>query len=453
MKRFLFLIILISNIVMAQHSIKGVFSPPEDYRVAVLYKVTPTISEYITHAEVKKDGKFEIKLDSTVAKGMYRIVYAIPEEDYNFDVIYNKKEDINLTFNSETGLKILSSSENKLMASYSNSMSMITHSINNFYREKSKDTTALVSIFKTQREAQKGFEDLAKNTIALAFIKANRPYIPKHYEDVETYSKNVKAHYFDYVNFSNKTLQSSNFLNERMVNYVFGVAADSINREANYKKNINVFYNAMKEAPIEIKRTLLVDLWEQMRDLNYENTANYISDTYLINIAKQLKDKDLVEGLTLFKNISLGKVAPDFSYQQEKNGIKTTKKLSELTGAKNYILVFWNSTCAHCLDEIPQLEAFVKDKKKEEVTVIAIGLEDSPEYWNRVVKRIPDFIHVYGAGYWDNEIGNSYGVTATPTYFVLDSEKHIVAKPEDIDALKLYFEKQKSKAKSKASQK
>ncbi|WMI66533.1 TlpA disulfide reductase family protein [Aestuariibaculum sp. YM273] len=438
---------------MAQHSIKGVFTPPEDYRVAVLYKVTPTISEYITHAEVDKKGNFEIPLDSTVTKGMYRIVYAIPEEDYNFDIIYNKKEDISLTFNSETGLKILSSSENKLMSSYTNSMSMITHSINNYYRDKSEDTLALVSIFKTQREAQKGFEDLAKNTIALAFIKANKPYIPKHYEDVETYSKNVKTHYFDHVNFTNKTLQSSNFLNERMVNYVFGVVTDSINREANYKENINVFCEAMKEAPIQIKRTLLVDLWEQMRDLNYEKTANYISDTYLINIAKKLNDTALVDGLTLYRNISIGKVAPDFAFDVEKDGVKRSKKLSELTGVKNYILVFWNSTCAHCLDEIPQLEAFIKDKKKEDITVIAIGLEDSPEYWNRVVKRLPDFIHVYGAGYWDNDIGNSYGVTATPSYFVLDKDKHIVAKPDDIDVLKLYFESQKNKEKNKASQK
>lgn len=438
---------------MAQHSIKGVFSPPEDFRVAVLYKVTPTISEYITHAEVKKDGKFEIPLDSTVGKGMYRIVYAIPEEDYNFDLIYNKKEDIKLTFNSETGLKIVSSSENKLMASYSNSMSMITHSINNFYREKSKDTSALVSIFKTQREAQKGFEDLAKNTIALTFIKANKPYIPKHYENVETYSKNVKTHYFDHVNFNNKTLQSSNFLNERMVNYVFGVATDSINREANYKKNISVFYNAMKDAPIQTKRTLLVDLWEQMRDLNYEGVANYISDTYLITIAKQLKDKELVDGLTLFKNISIGKVAPDFTYEVDKNGVKTKKKLSELAEAKNYVLVFWSSTCGHCLDEMPKLRSYVKNLKKSEITVVAVGLEDEPSRWKSMIYNYPDFIHVYGAGHWDNEIGDAYGVTATPTYFILDKDKRIVSKPEDVDALKLYFETQKNKAKAKVPQK
>ena len=44
---------------------------------------------------------------------MYRIVYAAPQEDYNFDIIYNGKEDVEFTFNSETGVHFLKSSENK----------------------------------------------------------------------------------------------------------------------------------------------------------------------------------------------------------------------------------------------------------------------------------------------------------------------------------------------------
>ena len=72
---------------------KGVFYPAKDYNFALLYKVGPTISDYITNAEIAEDGSFEFKLDSTSTKGMYRVVYAVPQEDYNFDVIYNGKED------------------------------------------------------------------------------------------------------------------------------------------------------------------------------------------------------------------------------------------------------------------------------------------------------------------------------------------------------------------------
>jgi len=438
LKRIVALAVLLPNIFFGQHTIKGTFSPAEDYNVALLYKVTPTLSEYITNAEIK-DGILEFKLDSTATKGMYRIVYAIPQEDYNFDVIYNGKEDIVLTFNSETGVNFQSSSENKLLASYTNSMSMITHSIGNFYREETKDTIALKSIFKTQREAQSSFEALAKETIALHFIKANRPYIPETFEDVKTYVDHLKTHYFDYVDFNNETLQSSNFFEERMLNYVYGISSNDEDEVVNYKNNIDIFCDAMKNAPNETKRVLLVDLWQQMIDLGFENVANYISDSYLIDVAKKLNDKTLVEGLTLFKNTSIGNKAPDFSFEIEKDSKKIITKLSALNIAESYIVVFWSSTCSHCLDEIPDLQTFLKSQDTKKLKVIAIGLEEEPYKWKDLTYDFPEFIHVYGEGKWDNPIGDSYGVTSTPTYFILNKAKEIIEKPENFEALKVFF--------------
>jgi len=434
------LALLLPSFLLAQHTIKGTFYPAKDYNVALLYKVTPTLSEYIAHSEVNKDGTFEFKLDSTATKGMYRVVYAIPQEDYNFDIIYNKKEDIELTFNSETGTKFLASSENKLISSYTNSMSMVTQSIGNYYRQQSKDTTALKAIFKTQRETQLNFEKAAKGMIALHFIKANKPYIPKNFEPVKTYINNLKTHYFDYVDFNNKTLQSSSFLEERMLNYVFGTTDDDLDEQTNYKNNIDVFCVVMKDVPDEVKRILLVDLWQQMKDLGFETVANYISETYLIDIAVALNDQELIKELMLLINTAIGEKAPDFSFEIEKEKKKITQKLSELKLAKYYVVVFWSSTCSHCLDEIPQLHGFVKSQEKGFIKVIAVGLEDEAKEWNALIKKYTEFIHVYGDGKWDNEIGNTYGVSATPTYFVLDKDKKIISKPENFDALKLYFE-------------
>ena len=69
------------------------------------------------------NGGFEFQLDSTATQGMYKIVYELPQEEYNFDVIYNAKEDVELSFNQETGIEYQSSIENQLVASYTNSMS------------------------------------------------------------------------------------------------------------------------------------------------------------------------------------------------------------------------------------------------------------------------------------------------------------------------------------------
>jgi thiol-disulfide isomerase/thioredoxin len=440
MKRILFLSLLLPSILVAQHTIKGMFSPPEDYNVALLYRVTPTVSEYITNSEIKKDGSFEFKLDSLAKKGMYRLVYAVPQEDYNFDIIYNAKEDIELNFNSETGVKFKKSAENKLLSSYSNSMSLVTQSIGNYYSQMSKDTIALKSIFKAQKETQANYEKAAKGTMALQFIKANKPYIPKNAEDVKTYANNLKTHYFDYFDFNNKALQSSSFLEEKMLNYVFGMSDESMDEISNYKTNIDVVCSKMKDTPKKTKRILLLDLWLQMSDLGFESVANHISEKYLMDIAVELNDQELLRTLILYKELSTGTKAPDFDVEIKEKGKLVTKKISQLIGDENYIIVFWSSSCSHCLDEIPQLQSFVKTQEKGFVKVIAIGLEDEPYKWKDLTYSYPEFIHVYGEGKWDNEIGDAYGVTATPTYFILDKDKRIIEKPENFESLKTFFE-------------
>lgn len=425
---------------MAQHTIKGVFSPSKDFNVVLLYKVTPTVSKYLSSAEINKDGHFAFELDTTATKGVYRLVYAIPQEDYNFDVIFNGKEDIELVFNSETGVKFVQSTENKLLVSYTNSMSMITQSIQNYYSSPQRDTTALKAIFKTQRETHSNYAQAAGESIALEFIKANKPYIPETPEPVNSYSDHLKKHYFDQVDFNNKILQSSSFLQEKMSSYVFGMSMDGLDDATNYKTNIDVVCLKMKDVSVEIKRILLLDLWQQLVDLNLESVANYLAEKYLMAIAIALDDQSLLHALTVYQNTSTGNISPDFYLQTTDNKTVDSQKLSTLNLAENYILLFWSSGCSHCLDEVPQLRTFINTLKKEDVKVIAIALENDLSTWENLIKDYPEFIHVYGKGKWDNTIANNYGVNYTPHYFVLDKNKVIKAKPQDLDALKALFE-------------
>src|SRR5690606_24082351 len=188
-------------------------------------------------------------------------IYALPENEHFIDIIYNGKEDIEFTFNLNDNVVYKSSKENKLMASYMHSMAMIQQSLSNFFSQKSEDYQALESIFKTQRETQTNFEGAALGTIALHFIEANRFYIPEKQEDVKTYMNNLETHFFDHVDFKNEVLQSSNFLSERMFNYIFRLSHFGLDEVSNFKKNIDVFYKAMNEAPLNIKSNLLLELW------------------------------------------------------------------------------------------------------------------------------------------------------------------------------------------------
>lgn len=438
LKKLIFILIILPTILMAQHSIKGAFSPADEFNYALLYKITPETNEYVSNAEIK-NGRFSFLLDSTVTKGMYRIVYALPQEENNFDIIYNAKENIELSFDQEVGVNFIKSVENNLISSYTREMEAISQSIGDYFKSASKDTLALVKIFKKQAEIQNKFEKNGKGTIALSFIRANKPYIPKKYESIKVYVQNLKDYYFSYIDFNNEILQSSNFLSERIINYVFGMRDENKDELATYRANIDDVFEEMRDAKPSIKKSLLVILWQQMADLSLESTANYISDKYLIPIAEKAQDKALIDQLKKFKNTSLGTVAPDFSFEKTYGDVTTKTKLSAYNSANQYVIVFWSSSCSHCMQEIPLLQKFIKTQPKGKLKVIAIGLEDSPNNWKKLVSAYPEFVHVLGLGKWTNKLAVLYNINATPTYFVLDKEKKIIAKPIDIIELREYF--------------
>ena len=428
MKKILFCIAFLPTLLMAQHTVSGVFSPAKEFTYAFLYHATPTGSNYIGRSKVETDGSFTIALDSSATPGIYKIVYGVPVEDNNFDFIYNGKEDISLTFDLDKGLDFKASNENKLWSSYTKSMELVNKAISNFYQKESTDKNAFKDIFKTLKDTQEGYENAAKGTLALTFIKANRPYIPTAFEDISTYSNNLKRTYLQNVDFENPLLQSSDFLTDRVVAYIFGMSNHATNET--YKTDIAHLVELMAKASDTVKTSLLQIIWQHFSDANNDTMANYVTDTYLLNLAKEIGYSKLVDFLTAYKNNSTGNRAQNFNIKNLDTGKTTT--LYDLTGAERYLIIFWSSTCSHCAEELPK----VKDIIPENTKVVAIGLEDGMEPWQDAIKNYPNFIHVLGLKKWDNSIAKAYNIDATPSYILLDKDKNIIAKPYDLDALK-----------------
>lgn len=436
MKYLYVFLLFIPLSLFSQHSINGTFSPASDYTYAFLYHATPTGSDYVDRAQIDEAGNFTIPLDSSATAGIYKIVYALPPEDNNFDLIYNGKESISLTFSTEKGLEFTDGIENKLWSSYTNSMEMVNMTISNYYTQESKDEKAFHDIFKTLKDTQVAFEEASKGTMAATFIKANTPYIPESYEDVSTYSSNLKRTFLSNVDFSNDLLQSSDFLVDRVMAYVFGMSANTSNNT--YKQDVDQVVSHIAETDLDIKIMLLELIWSRFKNMNNPEVANYISEKHLLKLAEEGNYLSLKESLETYENNLIGKKAQNFDLAITKNEETITTTLHDLDIAEAYLVIFWSSTCGHCLDELPKVKTMLA--KKPNTKVIAIGLEDGPEGWQKAIANYPDFIHVLGLGKWENPISNAYGVGATPTYILLDTNKTIIAKPYDIEALEKVLE-------------
>ena len=426
MKNFLYLLLLVPFITIGQ-SVKGTFFPAEDFTYAFLYRANPEGADYVERGQLDSNGTFEIQLDSTAQPGIYKIVYAIPPEENNFDFIYDGKETVAFNFSYDKGVEFTESEENKLWSSYLKSMNMVNQTISNYYTKDQTDKDGFKSIFKVAKDTQTAYEESAKGKLVSDFIIANRPYIPSEYENLSTYSKNLKSDFFKHIDFNNTLLQSSTFLVDRVTSYVFNMVENPTDHT--YKTHIDDVANAISDEHLKIKTFLIENLWQRFVALENHDIANYIGDNYLLELAQKTENKVLEETLISYKNTSVGTKAPNFELTL--NGNKTS--LHELSNAQNYLVIFWSSGCSHCLNELPKVKKLIANIPN--IQVVAYGLEDDAQDWTEEIKNYPDFMHVIGLDKWDNPMVKRYGITATPTYFLLNADKVIIAKPYDYEEL------------------
>ena len=425
MKKIFFALLLLPTLLLAQHKISGTFSPAASYKTAILYKLEPSNHEYISNADIV-NGNFELNLDASLKPGMYRIVYALPQDQYSFNFIYNN-EDIVFKYDKENGVSFQLSKENKLLNNYKNEMYNVKNKINTFYGNADQDESEYMACISEMKAIQNQAEIASKGMLANDFIKAEKPYLPTTFENAPTYFNNYKTNYFKAIDFSNSVLQHSSFLMDSALNYIF-IFVDKRNENVSYKNNIDDVVRVTSKEK-EIQKSILEVLWNQFKERQNEDVANYISSEYLEKLLDPVKDEMLITDMKAFQNTAIGAVAPDFSWPSKQG----SSKLSKLTGKDFYIVAFWSSTCSHCLAELPILKEYLGDKTN--IQVLAVGLEDERTNWEKTIADYPEFTQIYGINKWENPIPIAYGITGTPSFFVLDKDKKIVAKPDDVEKL------------------
>ena len=437
---FFVLILCFTLFSEAQHSVSGSLSPADDYKWLIAYKLNPDHQNYIVDTAVK-NGAFSLDIPANAQPGMYRLVYAVPQEEFYLDFIYNGKEDIVLSFDSQKGLSFKSSTENLLYTRYFNEIHGLEKQIAQFYSEQKKDRSLLLNLNKKLAAVQQSFETQSKGLLSGHFISANRPYIPSGYEDVATYVKHKREHYFDALDFNDNVLQGSDFLKDKVVNYIF--TALPHHQIASKEKELEIIENAKELAQLleDVSATNKVELfnslWTQASNDNLNKVADFIYDNYLKSLATRTNKSELIKKIEIQNRLRMGAVAPEITWNDGSN----TKKLSDLSGAKNYVIVFWSSTCSHCLQQLPEFHKALKDISSTKV--LAIGLEDDDVTWKKESAKLPDFIHGIALGKWESPYADIYDIHQTPTFYILDNEKRIIARPEDYKGVVKFLKEKK----------
>ena len=445
-KKAVLIFTLAVQVAYSQQTISGKMIPAnDDYGWIALYQLKGAKQLFVESILIE-NGTFSFEIPEDTPSGMYRLRYKM-DSGGTIDIIYTN-ENIELNFNPDNPfetLEVVTSEENKMYDSYLKKTNNLKAEIDrlqyaSFSLKTAQEKEAYASLYQLKlkefKNLQTTFEENSEGMLANHFIKANNKYYADSLiQKPQEYLNSEKKHYFDFIDFSDPALLNSSFISESVLNYVMylSVSEDVEVQNALYQNAVNEVMHQLGDNTA-LKSEILTTLMYSFAQTENLVVLDYLVENYYKKLpeeAQNSEDLELILGMVKF---AIGKKAPDFSWEEKGK----SKSLYNLSDSETYVLVFWSTSCSHCVAEIPKLYEFTKDNTA--LHVIDIALEEDATEFNMYAEKFTAWTNVLGLEKWNNPIAKSYEIVSTPTYFILDADKNIIAKPESLEDVKLFFE-------------
>jgi thiol-disulfide isomerase/thioredoxin len=406
----------------------------------------------------KSEGVFESSKKLT--PGIYFVVspkYAIL---FDFLVDENQKFKIIADTTNLTAVTIIGSKENDIFKNYSKSMNDIGAQLTEIEKAfksatNANDSTTLVNKYNDKKkELNDNRQAIMKgqpNTMTAYFLNVmQRPDVPAipivNGKADSTYPfYYVKNHFWDNVVFNDNRLVRTPFfeakLDEYFKNYV-SREPDSIIEEVQYMLTVAKTGNEIYPFLLfKFTNKYITPEFMGQDKVFLHIYQNFFAkgDTTLLNEASK---KSITERAYSMMANQLGLAAPPLVI----NDIND-KKISLYDMASPYTFVaFWDPTCSHCKEEIPRVDSFYKaiwSKLNVKILSVNINFKELAS-WKTFIKenKLAGWIHAYQTEADLNKeiqqgkpttIRQLYDVFKTPTFYLLDANKKIIAKNLSIE--------------------
>lgn len=386
-------------------------------------------------------GSFIIPLKLKDYIGLYRLKL---DNGKKADLIFNN-ESINFSTKLDdlTGsMKIAGSKENSVFYDYldkkiktDEKLNLLNPLILNypkndpFYKKVRKQFTEIQK--KQLKYALKLIDENDKRWVTNIIRFQLMPVLDPELDEVQQ-AAYLKAHYFDYVTFTDSTLLNSDLLPTKILSFL----SLFMNRENSPGQQAKEFENAIDLLMPKIKdsKKLYTFVFEYLMDgfeqIGMDKVMAYLVDNYepdKVCMAEYGTD-NLEKRIESFKKLSAGKKAPDIQFR-DING--NSMKLSEIK-SDYVLLVFWFTDCPHCRHLVPIINSIYKNRKPGSYEVVAVSIDTSLSAWQSFVKSNNlEFINSCDGLGWDSNPVKIYSIYATPSIFLIDSNGLIAGKPAD----------------------
>ena len=417
----------------------------------VLYTSNGAQQKYINYVDAV-DGEFKLAVPTDLSEGMYRLVYNQKTMEY-LDFLY-AGGGLKFQFNPEDAVVVPVFENSKLNTTYfarleefgSYQMRLDALQVDFFEAKDVKSKQDIVmaykAVFSDQKTKLDQFLITEQNPLIKDLIKANMQVKPASpiVEPID-YLPYIKAHYFDNIDFNNTNLVHSTILVDKVIDYVFYLTKAN-DPETQSKLHIEAVSNVLDRIEdVQLRKGFIQTLIQSFTKNELYKVTDYLFAEYYDKLPLGMQNSTYKSGILQELKTAVGRIAPNFEWKEgEDNKVQT---LENLAGYDNYIIVFWSTSCPHCLKEVPKLHEYLKANEKIKVILVGLQTEEDKGAWKSETYYYPEFTHVLALGKWENAIVQNYNVNATPSYYVLDADKKIIAKPFEYVDLKDFFSKKK----------
>ncbi len=415
-------------------------------------------------ARTKKPGNFVFKGTKPLPGGVYMAVS--PKKVKLFEFLVNKKQHFTIktdTANISLHLKAEDSPENNLFFSYLQTSDRIYHQILSL-RKKLKNIPKNSQEFKKLQyeisalrkqnveERRKVIQEHPGTFVAKLFEGMEEVRPPKHPQTGDSLFAlhYLQKHYWNHFDLRDPRLLRSPAYNEMIKRYfkqLVPMQPDSVDKAID---RVIALARPSKECVSYLVWYFTVE-YQNPKYMGFDKVFVHMVDHYF---AKEPIDNTSASVLKLLKEradkirpLLLGKRAPELILQD------TSGRFVSFYDLKNKftLLFFWDYQCHICKRQLTELIPLYPELKKQfDMEVYGICINPDLKAWKYAVRNrhLPG-IQVNGTRTLKGDFTQLYDIHGTPQLFLLDKEKHIIAKQFSVNQLLKILENVPAKEKQK----
>ncbi len=391
-------------------------------------------------------GAFTFTFDVHAIPGIYRVSLGSNQntgiygrEAKSFDFVFDREDVLLKTAYSDPvkEMDIIQSDENKQYYEFIRLRSLYMARFNGLYSLLNLYDSADSFYSDLAAEFVRIQQELNDSLISLSHIKPGGlasslismfPEPVYHPGEGESIADFMRGHYFDLVHLNDPALINSPVYTQKILTYLSFFREPSVTQteqEKLFSSAIDSIMDAVSgnKQVDEFVLNYLIDGFERSK---MEHVLVHISD-YVSENCETDDDQLMQNRLEAFKKMAIGQKVEDIVLPDAND---RPQKLSGLNN--NYVLlIFWASWCPHCQDLMPHLkEWYEKNASGTGLGVYAVAIDTSRADWEEylMMNSLP-WVNVREPGGWDGKVARRFNIYATPTMFILDRNRKILAKP------------------------